>query len=130
MNKFKGHITEILGDESILLIKVKINSETLSTLTISSTSSPLIIGQEIQIVFKETEVFMGNELLTEQISIQNQLQGTITKIAWGTVLCRVLLETNIGSISSVITTQSAQRLQLQVGGNAVAFIKTNEIILE
>ena len=130
MNKFNGHITEIIGEGSILLVKVKVKEQTLTTLTIGASSNPLKVNQEIDLMVKETEVFIGKNILKDSISIQNQLEGIIVKIEKGEVLSRVILATEIGNISSVITQQSIHRLSLEEGSSAVAFIKTNEIILD
>ncbi|OHX68406.1 hypothetical protein NH26_01685 [Flammeovirga pacifica] len=63
------------------------------------------------------------------MSVQNQIKGEIIKIEEGDVLSRVYLSTIIGTISSLISSTSLHRLNLQLNEEACAFIKTNELIL-
>lgn len=85
-------------------------------------------GDQVLLHFKETEVSLATKKIPE-ISLQNQLEGTIKKIAYDRIMCRVQLETQHGLLSSIITAASANRLGLQEGVTAVALIKTNEVML-
>lgn len=79
-------------------------------------------------LFKETEVSVATGPV-DTISLQNQVSGMIQKLEKGKLLTRVVLETDFGPIASIITTGSAERLQLAEGRLAYALIKTNEVMI-
>ncbi len=90
---------------------------------------PLLkIGNEVKAIFKEAEVAIG---LGEKhmISMQNQLSGTIKHIDASELLSKVVLQIETGEISSIITTNAVQALNLAKGMKVTALIKTNEIML-
>ena len=78
--------------------------------------------------FKENEVSIALRKL-EEISLQNQIEGRIKELQKDQLLCRVVIQTEHGLISSVITAASANRLRLELDRKVVAMIKTNEIML-
>ena len=88
----------------------------------------LAIGNKVMVVFKETEVVLGLDT-EQQISLQNRIPGSVAAIERGTLLSRVTLDTAVGSIVSVITSNAVAQLGLEVGSAAVALVKTNEIML-
>ncbi len=47
----------------------------------------------------------------------------------GQLLSRLALKTAVGLIFSVITTKAVNQLQLQVGSEITAMVKTNEVML-
>jgi molybdopterin-binding protein len=65
-----------------------------------------------------------------KISARNSFPGTITVISNGPVSTEVSVEIAPKiEIVSVITTNSAKKLKLKVGGKAYAIIKSDNVIL-
>jgi molybdopterin-binding protein len=65
-----------------------------------------------------------------KISARNSFPGTITAISNGPVSTEVSVEIAPKiEIVSVITTNSAKKLKLKVGGKAYAIIKSDNVIL-
>ncbi len=65
-----------------------------------------------------------------QISARNALRGIVKEITGDGILCEVTLDLGSGQeIVSVITRASAQRLGLKPGVEAVALIKSTEVLL-
>ena len=54
------------------------------------------------------------------LSARNQLKGTIKAVKLGTVMAEVLLTVGDVEIVSVITRESAERMQLKIGDRANA----------
>ena len=66
----------------------------------------------------------------EGLSARNQIRGVVAAIQGDGVLCEVVLRLGDGQeITSVITQRSAQRLGLACGVEAVAVIKSTEVML-
>jgi molybdopterin-binding protein len=63
-------------------------------------------------------------------SIRNRLAGTIEKIVSDKVVSEVVIRTAAGSIASIITTASVQRMNLKQGDNVFAIIKATEVSVE
>jgi molybdopterin-binding protein len=63
-------------------------------------------------------------------SIRNRLAGTVEKIISDKVVSEVVVRTRAGTITSVITTGSVQRMNLKEGDNVFAIIKATEVSIE
>ncbi len=63
-------------------------------------------------------------------SIRNRLAGTIEKIVSDKVVSEVVIRNAAGSIASIITTGSVQRMNLKQGDNVFAIIKATEVSVE
>jgi len=67
---------------------------------------------------------------TVQISARNQLRGVVREISGDGVLCEVTLDLGNGQeVVSIITRASAERLGLKPGVEAVALIKSTEVLI-
>ena len=64
-----------------------------------------------------------------KISARNQLRGIVETIDLGVVTAKVGLRVGDNLIESVITRQSVLDLNLKVGSEATAVIKSTEIML-
>ena len=125
-----GKIEEIKEEGPLSIVKVRSGSILLSCIVIenSAGNSMLKIGRDINVVFKETEVIIakGN---VDHISLRNKIPGTVESIASNELLSRLVISSEIGSIKSVITTNAVQNLNIKVGDEVIAMIKTNEVML-
>jgi molybdopterin-binding protein len=63
-------------------------------------------------------------------SVRNRLAGTIEKIVSDNVVSEVVIRTAAGSIASIITTASVQRMNLKQGDNVFAIVKATEVSVE
>lgn len=130
MNTLKGIVESVTVKKSLSLVKIKAGPFHLTTIVIDTPeSSPYLkSGNPVQVIFKETEVIIGKGN-NHQISLQNKIKGTIETIESGELLCKVSLETEVGKIVSVITTNAVNQLQLKTGDEVTAMVKTNEVML-
>ena len=65
-----------------------------------------------------------------KISARNQLKGTVTEVKLGVVTAEVVLQLEGGQqITSVITVDAAQSLDLKSGDQVVAIIKATEVMI-
>jgi molybdopterin-binding protein len=63
-------------------------------------------------------------------SIRNRLPGTIETIVSDKVVSEIVIRTAAGEVTSVITTNSAQRMNLKEGDQVFAIIKATEVSVE
>ena len=107
MNKLKGKITNIESSEHISIVDIDVEGDLFSSVIIETpeTADYLRIGNEIFILFKETEVSIG-KALSGNLSLRNRLKSKIKTIKMGTVLTEIVLDYKEKDIISIITTRS------------------------
>ncbi|MCR9066559.1 MAG: TOBE domain-containing protein [Cytophagales bacterium] len=131
MNRFSGKISKIEVNGSLSLVTVAASERiTIKTIIIETpeTAAYLKIGNTIQVLFKETEVVLGLNQ-KQAISLQNRINGTIIQIEKGALLSKVVIDTEIGSLVSVVSTEAIKELNLEENQEVIAMIKLNEIML-
>jgi len=130
MNRLKGNIegVKVSGELSIVTIKVANTNLTAIVIDTPETDAYLVIGNSINIIFKETEVIIGVGSVTG-ISLRNKLFGKVISIASDNLLSKLIIQTEVGNIASIITSNSVKRLNIVVGTELTAMIKTNELML-
>jgi molybdopterin-binding protein len=63
------------------------------------------------------------------LSARNQLKGTIKSVRLGTVMAEVVLAVADVEIVSVITRESAERMNLKAGDRAAAVVKSTAVMI-
>jgi molybdopterin-binding protein len=61
------------------------------------------------------------------INARNQFKGTIKYILLGPVVSEIEVDTPFGIVTSVITTRSVKDLDLQIGSDVLALVKSTEV---
>nr|WP_294786022.1 TOBE domain-containing protein [uncultured Flavobacterium sp.] len=130
MNVLIGIITEIQSHEGISLVKVKAEKFIFSSIVLDTPNSAdyLKENKTVKIIFKETEVIISKDLNPE-ISIQNKIPCRIEALKKGKILSQITLIINEQKITSIITTNACEQLNLQGNDAVLALIKTNEVSL-
>lgn len=65
----------------------------------------------------------------QAINARNQFRGKVKAIILGPVVSEVEVETPSGIVTSVITTRSVKELELQVGTDVLALVKSTEVAI-
>lgn len=127
MNKIKAKVTKIKerGDLSHLFLDTCIGSLSLVML-----SADFDIGDEIEIGFKESvvAVLVGK---CDALSYSNQIKVRINLVEMGEILtkiCGICQSSNV-EIISLITTNSAKRLNLKSGDEATFLVKATDMFV-
>lgn len=130
MNKLIGTITNIQQSGAIMLADIEVYGQTVSALLIHSNEQDewLTVGNTVNVAFKETEVSIAKGL-SGSISLRNRFKSIIDEVRKGALLSEVKLRFGLYSLTSVITTRSAESLELKVGDEVEALVKANEISL-
>ncbi len=65
----------------------------------------------------------------EAVNVRNQFRGRVKEIITGPVVSEVEVETPFGIVTSVITTRSIKDLNLVIGSEVVALVKSTEVAI-
>ena len=65
----------------------------------------------------------------QAINVRNQFRGKVKEIIRGDVVSEIDVETPWGIVTSVITTRSVDQLELVIGSEVVALVKSTEVSL-
>jgi molybdate transport system regulatory protein len=130
MNTVIGYIKTIEVSGSLSLVTVEVATLIFTTIIVETpaTADYLHIGNTIKVMFKETEVVIGTGG-NYSISLQNRIPASIIEIEQGALLSRVVMQSEVGEIVSIITSKSVDKLNLQQGILVDAMVKTNEIMI-
>ena len=130
MNIFKGNIEAVNVNGELSIITIRVNSINFTAIVIDTpvTAPYLKQGNPIKVIFKETEVIIGIGSV-EGISLRNKLFGKVLSIESDNLLSKLIIQTEIGEITSIITSNSVKRLKIEIGTEVCAMVKTNELLL-
>jgi len=130
MNKLAGKISKIQQSGAILLVDVDVDGHGFSAMLIESATHPewLKTGNEVYLVFKETEVSLAKNL-SGMISMRNRMKCKIKQIERGELLSKVSLKFQNDIVTSAITTRSVDALKLCIDDEVEALVKANEVSL-
>jgi molybdate transport system regulatory protein len=130
MNCLQGIIESLNVFENLTLTTIKVNNVLMKSIVIETpeTCPYLVEGKLVKVLFKETEVVIGKgDNLA--ISLQNRFDCTIKHIEKGVLLSKLTLNSQGSEIFSIITSNAVKQLELEIGSNVLAMIKTNEVML-
>lgn len=130
MNRLRGKIAAIDTNHHMSLVDVVVGEDVFSAtlLETPATAGYLKVGNPVTLLFKETEVSLAKNL-SGLISLRNRLAVKVLGIERGDILSAVRLDYRGMPITSIVTTRSADRLQLAVGDAVEALVKANEVVL-
>ena len=125
MNQIQADITKIDSGNNITIVSFKAGQQQMKMMALEI-DEDLEVGSKVILGAKATNIALAKEHL-EDISISNQLEATIEAIEMGSLLCSVRFLFEAVSWESVITRDSAERMELVVGEKIVALLKSSEL---
>ena len=130
MNQLRGRITRIESNDHVSLVDVDVSGDIFTaTLLETPDDAPYLkVGNQVDVLFKETEVSLAKGL-SGLISLRNRVNTTVKTVRAGVILSEVVLDYRGLSISSIITTGSIKRLDIKPGDEVEALVKANEVSL-
>ena len=131
-NQILGIIENIEVDKvnANIVLRTKSNQKVVSSISKNSIENlNLEINKEVLAIFKSNNVMIAtNEL--KGFSARNKLQGVISNLNFSEVNCEVsVLINETDCITSVITSQAAKELKLQVNQEIYVIIKSSDIMI-
>lgn len=130
MNKYQGAIIRVESDGALSIVHVDVKGQHFSAIIIDTPDSKPYLKERspVNVIFKETEVVLGKEV-QGHISLRNKINGKVAKLENGTLLTKVTIQSAIGDVASIITTNAVKAMSLVVGSEVQAMVKTNEVML-
>ena len=130
-NKFIGKVTDVTGGAVKKKKKIELSNgqHITSSITLEAIDDlDITVGKEVTAIIKSTSVLIGRGQLT--LSARNKLSGTIIDINRGAVnaIVKVELPSNV-VISSSITLEAVDELDLTVGTEVTAVVKASEVLI-
>ncbi len=125
MNTIKAIITEIKKHQNISALSFNALNSTMSMVALELDEN-LQIGTKVLLKAKATNISLAKEIQNE-LSISNQLQGEVFEVSNGTVLCSVKIKIGESVLESIITQNSASRMDIKVGDTIIALIKATDV---
>ena len=92
-------------------------------------NSDVQIGKKVKLSVKPTNISLAKKISGE-ISLSNQIIATIQDIENGELLSSISLKTNDFLLESIITVDSAKRMNLQIGNEVIILIKASDLSIE
>ncbi len=128
MNKILAKVTKVQTHESLTIVGFDFKRIPLSMMSLEV--EDLQEGTGVILGIKPSNVAIAKDF-SGVVSYSNQLQGKISKIENGELLCSVKIDVKDTIFQSIITRKSSQRLELQEGDEVTLFMKASELsILE
>ena len=130
-NKFIGKVTDVTRGAVNGIVKIELSNgqHITSSITLEAIDDlDITVGKEVTAIIKSTSVLIGRGHLT--LSPRNKLSGTIIDINRGAVnaIVKVELPSNV-VISSSITLEAVDELDLTVGTEVTAVVKASEVLI-
>lgn len=128
MNRLAARIAAVEVHGSIALVDAVAFGQRFTAMLIGAAAevSAWQPGMPVTLLFKEAEVSLAKNL-AGQISLRNRLACTVTLVEQGRLMTKVVLDFHGQAITSIITTRSAQALQIVPGDSMEALVKANEM---
>jgi len=64
------------------------------------------------------------------LSARNQFKGKIKSVKLGTVMAEIVVDTGTVEVVSIISRNSAEHMNLKIGDQVTAIIKSTEVMIE
>ena len=130
-NKFIGKVTDVTRGAVNGIVKIELSNgqHITSSITLEAIDDlDITVGKEVTAIIKSTSVLIGRGQLT--LSARNKLSGTIIDINRGAVnaIVKGELPSNV-VISSSITLEAVDELDLTVGTEVTAVVKASEVLI-
>ena len=129
MNRIDAVVTAIDSFENITIVSFEAAGQPMRMMALELDKS-LVVSSKVTLGAKASNIALAREF-SGMLSISNQLKVTIESINNGTLLSSIKFSFAGSLTESIITRESVSRMNLQVGTDIIALIKSSELsILE
>ena len=126
MNRLKCTVTSVSNSDMLTKLDMLCDDVALTAFAIDLDS--ICKYDEVVVLFKESEVSIAKNFVGE-ISLQNRFTCKVEDIQKGNLLAQLRLSFFSHHIDSIISMKAVQNMDLQVGDNVTAFVKSTEMIV-
>lgn len=125
MNYIRAVISEIQSVDTITIVSFQADGQELKMMALELDDS-IQIGADVILGSKATNTSLAKDI-KGLLSVSNQLPCRVESIEFGELLCSVKLGFLEETLESIITKDSALRMNLQVEDEVLALIKSSEL---
>ncbi len=125
MNKIKATITKIIKHQNISALSFNALGFEMGMVALEIDEN-FQVGTEVMLFAKATNISLAKEI-QNQLSISNQLQGEVCEVSYGAILCSVKIQIENTVLESIITQNSASKMDIKVGDKIIALIKASDV---
>lgn len=127
MNKLEATVSKIDSLENLTIVQFDFFGITLSMMSLGL--SNIKVGTKVILNINASHIAIAKDLKGE-ISLSNKLECTIEKLDKGKLLSSLTLRIKDTKITSIITTNSVNRMNLCQNDNVTALIKASELSIQ
>lgn len=127
MNTLKAQVTQIDSMDNLTIVKFDYEGTTLSMMSLGL--KDVKVGSQVILSINASHIAIGKDLKGD-ISLSNRFDCVIKALDKGKLLSSLKLSINDDCLSSIITTSSVNRLNLNVGDEVQALVKASEISIK
>jgi len=128
LNKLQGAITAITTKDQFAMVSLVVKNQIFRAIVINvnAINPNLVIGQNVNILFKETDVTLSREIPVH-ISIDNQIPVIVDGIIMGDLLSKVRVSFQNIFVKTVVPAEFAA--SIKIGMSLTMLIRSNELML-
>lgn len=127
MNTLKAQVTQIDSMDNLTIVKFDYEGTALSMMSLGL--KDVKVGSQVILSINASHIAIGKDLKGD-ISLSNRFDCVIKALDKGKLLSSLKLSINDDCLSSIITTSSVNRLNLNVGDEVQALVKASEISIK
>lgn len=127
MNTLKAQVTQIDSMDNLTIVKFDYEGTALSMMSLGL--KDVKVGSQVILSINASHIAIGKDLKGD-ISLSNRFDCVIKALDKGKLLSSLKLSINDDCLSSIITTSSVNRLNLNVGDKVQALVKASEISIK
>ncbi|PHO08748.1 transporter [Malaciobacter canalis] len=127
MNEFKAVVSKIDNLDNLNIVEFSFFDITLSMMSLDLHN--IEVGTNVLLTVKASNVAIAKEL-QGQISLANSIKSDIIKLDMGKLLTSLKLQHKNTTITSIITTKSAKRLNLKKDDCVSAIFKSSDLSIK
>jgi molybdate transport system regulatory protein len=131
-NCLRGVVSRILSGSVMTEVRVDVNgSEFVAAVTRHGVEQlDLATGDRVGVLVRATELTLAKGSgRIDNLTTRNQIEGKVTSIVDGSVLCEVRVDADGDELVSVVTRYSIERLRLAPGDDVVVLVKATDVSL-
>jgi len=129
MNALRAEVEAIKSDEYFNILSLNSNNVRLKLLEMELPKW-VEVGDTVECQIKEASISVCKERGKHNVSIENQIDGCVTNILKGDILCELTLDTPCGTIKSLITSDACDRMEVKQDDEVTLLFKAVDIKMQ
>ncbi len=130
MNCIPGIIQSVTEDDLFVKIDITHKNDRFSSCVLHADHKIAVYKESMQaeMVFKEADTFIAQKK-NEIVSCRNRFVSKVSSITFGTIMTRIVAIYDTIPIISLVTTVSAQSMNIEPGSEIVCMVKSTSMML-